>query len=77
MKRFQVALRGLHPLLPGTPSPTAEPPVGWLECLKHMLLALLAQVALDVTMFLGTVCLVTADCFKLFGLKRSHFNRKN
>ena len=34
-----------------------------------MFLALRTQVALDVTVFLGTVCLVTADCFKLFGLR--------
>lgn len=77
MKRLQVALTGLYPLLPGTQSPTSEPPAGWLECPKHTFLALWAGVALDVTMFLGTVCLVTADCFKLFGPKRSHFNRKN
>lgn len=77
MKRFQVALTGLHPLLPGTQSPTAEPPVGWLECPKHTFLALQARVALDVTMFLETVCFVTADHFKLFRPKRSHFNQKN
>lgn len=33
--------------------------------------------ALHVTIFLGTLCLVTADGFKLACQKRSHFNQKN
>lgn len=32
---------------------------------------------LDVSIFLGTLCLVTADCFEVVCLKRSHFNQKN
>lgn len=79
MTKLHLMLMGTHLLLPGTwtPSPTPWSPAGWQEFPKCALIALGTSVALDVTIFLGILCLVTADCFKLVCPKKSHFNQKN
>lgn len=82
MKKLQVALMGPHLLSCYLgPGPLHRPHShlwgGWSVQNTHTLLALQTRMALDVTMFLGMLCLVTGDCFKFVGPKRSHFNRKN
>lgn len=79
MKKLHSVLMGPQLLLPGTwiPSPTPQPPAGWLEFPKCAFLALWTSIALDVIILLGGYYVLSLLIFfKLVCLKRSHFNQK-
>lgn len=56
------------------PLPVRQPPAGWLVSESC---TLWTGMALDVTVFWKTLCLVSTDCLKPIYPKRSHFNQRN